>query len=255
MTTNKDVHLLSGAYALDAVTAEEAAAVEAEMVRSEDLRGEIAELTDTAVMLGLAVRAETPPPALRARLLDAIGDLPQLPAEPRAEQDEPVVLAAMPAGAHVVPARRRSRMARRPAILLSLAAVAVLLFGGGLAVDRLVLQPQSDYSQVFAASDAQVKTASIAGGGNAKVVWSKQLDETAVSLTGIKHSTNTTLQMWRLNSENVAVSAGLYQPSGEGNFVVLKGAMQPGQKFAVTVEPQGGSKQPTSPALVIVNSA
>ena len=72
MTKRDDAHLLSGAYALDAVTPEEAELVESAMEHSEELRSEVVGLTDTAVALGLGLPPVAPRPQLRASILDAI---------------------------------------------------------------------------------------------------------------------------------------------------------------------------------------
>ena len=50
---------------LDAATADERAAVEAEADRSQAVRNELTELADTAVMLGLAVEPVQPSPQLK----------------------------------------------------------------------------------------------------------------------------------------------------------------------------------------------
>lgn len=266
MRSSDDAHLLSGAYALDAVSKDEAAEFEAEMRSSEELRGEIAGLTDTAVVLGLSVPPVEPPPALRARLLDLIDTTPQLPAadpqsanrktEP-ADAGEPAVMAErMPEGAHQVPHRIRRR---RPVLLLALAAVAVLLFGGGLLVDRMVLTPGSSqtasaFSKIVGAPDKQSTEAAVAGGGTATVYWSQSLNESAVVLNDVQAPANHSLQMWVVTGAT-AKSAGLFEPPAGQNYEVMKGALGPKQHVAVTVEPTGGSPQPTTKPIVVLPTA
>ncbi|WP_150307961.1 anti-sigma factor [Planctomonas psychrotolerans] len=80
MTERDDPSLSTGAYALGALTGEEEAAFEAYLARSESLRTEVAGFTDTAVELGLATTPVTPPPDLRARVLQLAATTPQLPA-------------------------------------------------------------------------------------------------------------------------------------------------------------------------------
>jgi anti-sigma-K factor RskA len=265
MTSAKEPHLLSGAYALHAVTGEEAAEVEAAMLDSEELRGEVAELSDTAVALGLSVPAETPPPALRSRLLDLIADTPQLGAEAsagptadaatRPPAEEPAT--ARPEGAHVAPARR-SRL-RRPSLLLALAAVAVLLFGGGVLVGHVAQAPAAQeqdqaFAQLVSAPDVRRTEAAVAGGGTATVYSSDRLKTSAVVLNGVHPPSGKSLQLWRVSGPT-AQSAGLYRPSGGQGYAILPGSIPPGQVVAVTVEPPGGSRQPTTKPIVVVPSA
>ncbi len=268
MTSSDDAHLLSGAYALDAVSKEEAAEFEAEMRSSEELRGEIAGLTDTAVVLGLSVPPAEPPPALRARLLDLIDTTPQLPAEesqpatataeaePAGAAEPPATAERMPEGGHRVPHRIRRR---RPVLLLAVAAVAVLLFGGGLLVDRAVFSPGSSqttsaFSKIAGAPDAQRTEAPVAGGGTATVYWSHSLNESAVVLNGVQKPADRSLQMWVV-SGSTAKSVGLFDPPAGQNYEVMKGALSPKQAVAVTVEPAGGSPKPTTKPIVVLPAA
>ncbi|MGN6743179.1 MAG: anti-sigma factor [Amnibacterium sp.] len=258
MKPPKDPHLLSGAYALDAVSGEEAEAVEAAMRSSEELRGEVAELTDTAVVLGLSVPPAEPPPALRARLLDLIDSTPQLPPDAASvdADAEPVLAPAsrMPEGDHVAPRRRAWR--RRPAVLLAAVAAAVLLFGGGLAVDRMLQPPSQNaaFVQLTSASDVHQTRAAVAGGGTATVYWSASLNESAVVLNGVDRPEGKSLQMWVVTG-GTPKSVGLYTPSDGDRFELMQGALQPNQAVAVTVEPAGGSKRPTTKPIVVLPTA
>jgi anti-sigma-K factor RskA len=257
MNKRDDAHLLSGAYALDAVTQEEAELVESAMADSEELRSEIVGLADTAVAIGLAVQPVAPPRALRASILDAIQSLPQEAPEAEAPQKLPhgsdaiqqpaPVRATTSVGNHVVGRRRRRR--RRPMVLLALAAVAVLLFGGGFLVQRTLLESQSEYMAVTAAPDVHTVAAKIEGGGTATVSWSSSEHRTAVELTGVTAPAGKVLQLWSLRGKTVT-SAGLYE-NGE-RYTLISGTPSSGESLAVSVEPDGGSVQPTTTPIVAV---
>lgn len=249
MTQHDDAHLLSGAYALDAVTAEEAAAVEAAMHESEELRGEVVGLTDTAVVLGLSVPPAAPPAALRGRLLDAIETLPQ---EAVAEEPEemPAVAPPMPNGVHVAPRRPRRRHGRMAA-LLAVAAAAVLVFSGGFLLQRTLLEPQGEYSRITQAADVERVRADVSGGGTATVYWSRTEHRTAVVLNGVAPPSGRVLQLWSIRGDTVT-SAGLYQPQGGDRYALLAGTPSSGEQLAVSVEPAGGSPQPTTKPIVVV---
>lgn len=240
MTGREEIHLLSGSYALDAVTPEERAAFVAAMRESEELRGEVVGLTDTAVALGLAVPAQTPPPAMRAALLDAVRRTPQLPAE---EEPEPKRIAA---GAHVVP-RRRRRLLRRPPVLLAVAAVAVLLFGGGVLVQRAMVQPDLQYSAIVASADGAPVVRDVRGGGEAVLYTSKSQGGSAIVVKGVEVPAGHVLQVWSMQGGRIE-SAGLYA-SGD-HYRVIAHEPVAGERIAVTVEPAGGSKQPTTTPIV-----
>ena len=275
MSAREDPHLLSGAYALDAVTPVEAAEMERAMASSEDLRSEVAELTDTAVLLGLSVAPVEPSPDLRARLLAAIETTPQLPAEEPAVDDQPApptvvskphVAARQPAGGRPIRVtagtgprgRSASRAwARRPGTLLAaVAAAAALLFGAGVLVDNIVRPPSSSnqavtWSQLTAAADVQHKATAISGGGTVAVYWSPKLHASGVAVQGVSVPSGKSMQLWRMEGGK-ATSAGLWRPPAGQDHQILPGAMHTGQTFGITVEPAGGSRQPTTTPIVAI---
>lgn len=245
MTKRDEAHLLSGAYALNAVTQEEAELVESAMLDSEELRSEMVGLSDTAVALGLALPPMAPPSSLRTTLLDAIESVPQeAPQAEAVEAETPA--AAMPVGAHAVPRRRRRR---RPMALLALAAAAVVLFGGGFLVQRTLLEPQTQYSAIGTAPDHQQAVHAVAGGGLATVSWSKSEHRTAVVLTGVTAPSGKVLQLWSMRGTTIT-NAGLYE-NGE-KYALISGTPSAGEYLAVTVEPDGGSTRPTGAPIVAV---
>jgi anti-sigma-K factor RskA len=69
---------LAGAYALHALDADETAEYERYLARSEQARIEAAELSDTAVALGLAAAPVQPSSALKANLMAQLASTPQL---------------------------------------------------------------------------------------------------------------------------------------------------------------------------------
>ena len=81
MSADIDVHRAAGAYALDALPADERAAFEAHLDRCADCRAEVRELQATAARLG-STQAVAPPPQLRERVLAEVA---------RTRQDAPVV--------------------------------------------------------------------------------------------------------------------------------------------------------------------
>ncbi len=251
---------LTGAYALDAATPEERAAVEAEADRSQAVRTELTELADTAVLLGLAVEPVTPSPQLKANLMSMLDATPQLAAAETAPQ-----LAAAettPQFDRPAAAKARARWFTRPVALLTTAAAAAALIIGGVVVtnqlgEQAYQQAQEDkLAQITAADDARRLTAEVAGGGLATLVWSNELGSAALMVDGIASLPESkTYQLWYID-EDGARPAGTFDVGASGStWRVLDGAMTEGDTIGLTVEPAGGSNTPTTRPVVAIVSA
>lgn len=270
---NPDIDTLSGAYALNALDEAEREAFEARLADDPDLRQETAELTDTALLLGYAVEPITPSPALRASVLDLIGSTPQLPrlsapdvtdvaqerrpaadapgASTEAEILEPIPLA-------------RQRWFMRPGVLLIGAAAAVGLFFGGVGMaNQFTPSPSTssapiaagDVGAILAASDVQHTASDLSTGGKATLYWSNDLQRSAVVVNGATAlPSGKTYQLWYIKGSDVK-SAGTMAVNGNSVTQVLQGDLQKGDTVGITVEPAGGSKQPTSTPVVALQSA
>ncbi|WP_375401231.1 anti-sigma factor domain-containing protein [uncultured Amnibacterium sp.] len=263
----RDAHQLSGAYVLDALTPTEVDSMETAMRSSEDLRSEVAELTDTAVLLGLAVPPVEPSDLLRERLLALVDVTPQLPplvavaeldepAEPEsaARRVEPQHGATVTAGPRQWFTRERFT---RPSVLLAAAAAVALLIGGSVLVQRVIVpSPEqaeaSQFASLSSAPDLEHQQAAVAGGGTATVSWSDQQRTAAVVLAGERAvPSGKVLQVWCLDGDT-ATSAGIYQPAQGHTYDMLQCFPQSGDRVGVTVEPAGGSKQPTTTPIATI---
>ena len=284
--TDADPATLTGAYALNALTPEQRDAFEAKLDESESLRHEVTELADTAVVLGLAVAPIDPPPALKANIMGLIASMPQLPPlETRAASTADAVASVtdiasrqktaggtpvQPSG-HLeapvpveAPAARKaqSRWFTRPAIVLAGVAAAVgLIAGGGVLVNTIgdanTQQVQADaLAAITSAEDSQQAAADVAGGGTAKLVWSNSLGSSAVMVDGLAVlDSDKVYELWYIDDEG-ARAAGTFTVGDSGStWRVLDGEMRAGDLVGVTVEPAGGSEQPTTDPIVAIQSA
>ena len=289
MTDREELHLLSGAYALNALEGEEKARFEAYLLTSEEARAEVASLSDTAVLIGLASDSVAPPADLKARLMAQIAVTPQLAPLPAARP----TLTAVPAGSTETPTsqsmaqqdgaaeairtaslgtpsrtatKAASRWAgthwyTRPASILVAAAAAVALFVGGnilgLSAANESQQQASAISAIVSASDSQQAKADVAGGGKATFVWSVGLRQSAVVIDKLpKLAGGKTYELWYIDKGSKATPAGTFDAASSGTTVsVLSGAMSEGDTLGITVEPSGGSKTPTTAPIVAVPSA
>ena len=283
MTDREELHLLSGAYALNALEGEEKARFEAYLLTSEEARAEVDSLSDTAVLIGLATETVAPPADLKARLMAQIVVTPQLaflplvrptltavPAvvahtRPETELHRDAAAEVIHASSLGTPSRASTQAAtrwfRRPASILVAAAAAVALFVGGnllgLSAANQSQEQAAAVSAIVSASDSQRAKADVAGGGKATFVWSAGLRKSAVVIDQLPQlADGKTYELWYIDTGSNATPAGTFSAASSGTTVsVLAGAMTAGDTLGITVEPSGGSKKPTTGPIVAVPSA
>jgi anti-sigma-K factor RskA len=219
-----DIHALSGAYAVDAVDDIERASFERHLADCPTCRAEVASLRETSATLA-DDSAVAPPPALRSAVLDGITRVRPLPPPT--------------AGG---PVHRRKWF---PALV---AAVVLALVGVGGAV----WQPWRDDTsptmtatdRVLADPDAQRVTQELANGATATVVRSAK-EHRAVIVTEDMPAPpdGKVYQLWLQTPSADMVSAGL-MPAGR-TTALLDGDADDAIGVGLSVEPEGGSQQPT----------
>ena len=208
--------------------------------------------SETAALLGASLRPVAPPAAIRASLLEAIAREPQTE---RADGD------GDSAGSSVVSLdARRRRSAWRTGLLR--AAAAVVLLGVGIGVGRWSARGAFDeamdsmaatqhYAHLNQAQDVQRVTDTMPDGHIATLTWSRDMSMTALTLpAAMKESAGgRSLQVW-LKEGETTTSLGVYDPRDGAGFSFLDVMPKPGQQIVITMEPAGGSAQPTTPPLV-----
>jgi anti-sigma-K factor RskA len=244
-----EVHTLSGAYALDALDAAEAAVFREHLVGCDACRQEVRELRAVTARMG-AVETAQPPADLRARVLAAADRTPQLPPVPRDEEPAPVVPLAQPDRSSTPRPRRRWDR-------LVMAAAAVLLVGGGaIGIGQVLGDPDpqpTPAQQVFEAGDARTLDEPTANGGTLHVAVSPARDEMAVDTSELPTlGGGQVYQLWTIGADDTVVSVGVIEEPGGSATMGLPPA---GTKVAVTIEPEGGSEQPTRAPIVAVEPA
>ncbi|MFF0204312.1 anti-sigma factor domain-containing protein [Streptomyces sp. NPDC005017] len=246
MTTEDDPHLAAGAYVLHALPPDEETAFERHLETCPDCRREVAELSETAAGLALIGSEPTPVPD---RLLDNL-----LREIDRTPQDRPPP-AARP------PARRRGRVLSW-ALAASVAAAAAL---GGVAVwqyDRAedarartaaLQSTRQALTEVLTAPDATVHTAELTGGASAAVVVSRTADRAAFAAAGLPAlDDGKVYELWYAAPSGSLRPAGLLPGTGDRSARVLAGPLGEAVAVGITVEPSGGSAQPTSEPLGLI---
>ena len=241
--SDADLHLLTGAYAADALSADERRAFEEHLDGCASCAQEVCELQATASLLGAAA-AEVPPPSLKATVLAQARVTPQT------------------ASLDAARVRRLRRMSTLLGAAAAVLAVAVIALGAWAAqlhrtADSAVAQAAT-ITQVLTAADATTSSGEIAGGGRGTVVVSpaqQQAVFVASDLAAV--GAGRTYQLWWIDASGAARSAGLVAPSSDGSVAtVLAGAPAGAAHVGVTVEPAGGSAAPTThPVLVVAVTA
>jgi anti-sigma-K factor RskA len=229
-----EVHTLSGAYALNALTELERAGFARHLAECPACATEVAEFRETAARLGLTA-SEPPPPRLRERVLAEVA------------QTRQVIAGSRPARADRSPDVARWR--RRTAAAVAAGLIAV---GGGTAAwvvqEQRVSRANTEASAVagvLAAGDAQVRTVDVPGGGRVTVVVSpSQHDGVAVMADMPALPSGKAYQLWLITGSSPA-SAGVMDPGQTSGHALIKG-LGSADTLGVTVEPAGGSVQPTT---------
>ena len=233
--------------------------------------------SETAALLGASLQPVDPPTAIRASLLEAIAREPQTErvdqtdgtAEEEAGDRDAVGGSNSGSdgdgdGVLSLDAHRRRRSAWRTGLLR--AAAAVVLLGVGIGVGRWSVRGAVDeamdsmassmastqhYAHLNQAQDVQRVTDTMPDGHVATLTWSRDMSMTALTLpAAMKESAGgRSLQVW-LKEGETTTSLGVYDPRDGAGFSFLDVMPKPGQQIVITMEPAGGSAQPTTPPLV-----
>lgn len=246
--TTAELHTLTGAYALHALEPAERDAFERHLAECPACAQEVSELAATAARLGLAVSV-TPPPAMKEQLLRRVAT---------ERQDPPRVAPESRAGV----VGRRGRALSRFALAACLAVAAA--FGGIAAWQHQQAQDARAEAQssqqrsealasVLAAPDAKVTTGKLTDGATGTVVVSRNQDKAAFVAAGLPEPPNGKVYELWFNDGGKMRAAGLLSPSAGSDAVLLSGTVGEASGMGITVEPAGGSDQPTSAPLALMN--
>lgn len=238
---SSELHNLTGAYALNAVGPQEAAAFEQHLTECDPCAQEVRELRRAAAAMG-ASEAIEPPPHLKAAVLAAVDKLSQLPPRTHSSTVEPDSRF-----------ERKSEGHRRVPRLLAAAAAVLVIAGGGFAVSQLSDEPESQLAapvtQVFDAEDATSKTVTTSNGDKVKIATSESLGEMAVDTDELPElSRGQVYQLWSISGATTESAAVLDDPK-TGAAMAMPSE---GVAVAITIEPDGGSEQPTTEPIMRV---
>ena len=274
---DKHKNELTGSFALNALGDEEREELLRHAETSEEVRGELDALQETAALLGLSAVPVAPPARVKANIMAAIRNTPQLPpveserdvpaglaheaAAPEAADDRASVTSPEPAP-HVLPpttAKTNQRM-------FALAAGVLLVAGGvlgGVVVNQNAQQQkleeqlaalstqQSELTRILTAADVQSKTQKLDGGARVTLAYSATEGVMAVTTAGLPAlPSDKGYELWLISGTG-AVSAGMVDGAKSDGMVMVSGAMEGVTHFGITVEPASGSPTPTTDPILV----
>lgn len=217
-----ELSTLATPYALDAVSADERADIERRVAaapadQARAFRGEVRVVRETMAVISAATALD-PPPGLRERVLAAVRPRRQLPW-------------------------------RTVGFAAAAAAAAAIAFGAGLALRPTPTPPAAE--QVVTAADVRTASGAIPAGGTATVVYSRDKNAAVLVMNNVNPpAADTVYQMWLIEDQQPR-SVGIIGPQAvhPSTTEVIHDLGRAGV-LAFTVEPPGGSPQPTSQPFV-----
>lgn len=227
-----DIHLLSGAYALDALDDIERARFKDHLAQCAECTDEVESLRETAAMLAEDL-AVTPPPALRDSVLTGISQVRPLPP--------------------VVPTQRRRGNLSRLFPLMMAAAAALVIGTGVMAWSPWGsdVEAPTAAERVLAADDAVRAFVDLGESGRATVVRSAS-ENRAILMTEdmVEPPEGKVFQVWLQTPDNDMVPAAVMEPVPD-QTVLLEGDAAEAIGAGITVEPEGGSPAPTTEPIAL----
>lgn len=241
---DNDIRDLLGAWAVDALDDVERARVERALRVDAELRDEARELRETVALLAEA-DAQAPPPELREAVLEQVARRPQ------GARDEPQPETEVKAAS-----RRREVVRRRRSPWQWIGAAAAVV---AIAVLGVVAIQQSDRAeraeqQVAAVQTAlqqpgaELVTADTADGGRVAAILGA--DEAVFSAGNMPALADQDYQLWVMDGD-VITSAGILTWR-DGHLLASVEDFPTDAALAISVEPVGGSPQPTTEPLAVL---
>jgi anti-sigma-K factor RskA len=223
---------LKDAFVLGALPEEERREFEEYLAAHPERQAEIDELGAVAGLLALSPHEQEPPPQLRRSIIDVVEAEAQ---RPRAEP--------------------RSGLARMREFLdvrnIALGAAALLMIG--LFSWNVLLQGQIQDLQDQAQSPQAPQVVVLDGSGAARQAKVEVMvhDDQAVLMADDMPPVpeDRTCQIWVIENE-VPKPSGIFEPDDGPIAVVVENSVDRGDTIAVTLEPEGGSRKPTTEPML-----
>jgi len=237
-----ELHTLTGAYALDAIDGAERDRFERHLHRCQPCDLEVRGLHETAGRLAVAV-ARVPPPQLKEQVLGAAARTRQLPPT-AAERPQPKI--------------GRSWLPRVAVAFGAVGVAAALVLAFALSstqrqLDTVRAQDKA-ISAVLTAPGARILTARATVGGTGTVVVASSQRKLVFTAAGLPRlSAAKVYQLWLIGPPRTRSAGLLPRATGGRTAPVLAAGWQAGDQVGVTVEPAGGTAQPTTTPILVMS--
>ncbi|MFE9922029.1 anti-sigma factor domain-containing protein [Streptomyces sp. NPDC005774] len=252
-----DLHSLAAPYALDALEPAERIRFERHLTTCRRCAAEVRVLAEDAVRLAWSTAAPAPP-ALRDRVMAAVRATPQDPAPGTQEQKGARAPQLPPHVWGTGPVPQTGGPRRMPLFVpfATATAAAALVVAALFAVQANRTQDQltaerdrgREIAHVLAAPDALASSGRDARGGTIGVIASASERSAVVTLGGYDNPPNGRVrQLWLMRPGAQPRSLGLFESDAP---LVASDLDISATSLAVTVEPGGGSPQPTTQPVV-----
>ncbi|VEG57631.1 disfunctional anti-sigma-K factor [Mycolicibacterium aurum] len=231
-----DLMSFATVYALHALSDADAADIDnrlrdAPADVAEAFVAEVRAVRETMAVIASATAVE-PPAHLRADVLSRIVDDP---------------VRTLPVQAQ--PARSRSRRWSTP-VLAGAAAVVIGLAAVGVGIALRPAQAPSAAEQIFAAPDVRTVSGEIPGGGTATVVFSREKNSGVLVMNNVAPpEPGSVYQMWLVGTDGPHSAGTMDAAAVAPSTTAVLPDLGTSQALAFTVEPPGGSTQPTTPVF------
>jgi anti-sigma-K factor RskA len=219
-----DLLALATPYALHAMSESELADIDRRVAAApadvaQAFADEVRAIRETMAAVSAATAVE-PPQQLRDRVLSEVSADPVRQLRPRVKRWQKAVLAA----------------------------AAALVIGLGALGVGLALRPSpSTAEQVFAAPDVQTVSEEIPTGGTATVVFSREKNAGVLVMNNVTPpAPGTVYQMWLIDDRGPHSAGTMDATAVAPSTTAVLPDLGDSQTLAFTVEPPGGSAQPTS---------
>ena len=250
-----ELHSLAGAYTLNAVSGPDQARFERHLAGCEQCRLEVRGFAETAARLG-ASQAVRPRPELRDQALRAAGRTRQLGPPAGAGQQPGRTRPA----AHALGRARRGARGRPWWVRLAAAGVAAAVLAAATVAGLTALRDEHRISRdqasghelaaVLSAPDVVMLTAKVTGGGKATVLMSHHMRALVFAVAGLPPLPAAKgYELWLIGPSGSRPQGML--PAGAARPMMVAG-LADGDQVGVTVEPRGGSPQPTTRPLLLM---